>query len=117
VKRKKKSRPATGEDPLVGVRLPQALIDTLDVWASREGAASRSSAIRRLLEQALAGGKLPRRRSKKSASKAQAMAGHELDRLGDPSIPAKERARRKRRLTKGPTEFREMRGDLPTSKR
>jgi hypothetical protein len=45
------------------------------------------------------------------------MAGHELDRLGDQSIPAEERERRKRRLTKGPTEFREIRGDLPKLKR
>jgi len=117
VKRKKKGRPATGTAPLVGVRLPQKLIDTIDGWANREGAASRSEAIRRLLEQALASGKFPRRRTKKSASEARAMAGHELDRLGDQSIPAEERDRRKRRLTKGPSEFREIRGDLPKPKR
>jgi Arc/MetJ-type ribon-helix-helix transcriptional regulator len=117
VKRKKQGRPATGTDPLVGVRLPQELIDAIDRWADREGAASRSGAIRRLLEQALAGGESPRRRTKKSASAARAMAGHELDRLGDRSIPAEERERRKRRLTKGPAEFRDMRGDLPKPKR
>ena len=51
------------------------------------------------------------------ASKARELAGRELDRLGDASLPADERERRKRRLTKGPTEFREMRGDLPKPKR
>lgn len=101
----------------MGVRLPQELINTIDGWANRERAASRSEAIRRLLERALAGGKLPRRRSKKAASEARAMASHELDGLGDQSIPAEERDRRKHRLTKGPAEFRDVRGDLPKPKR
>ncbi|MCE3257745.1 MAG: hypothetical protein K0Q64_1828, partial [Nitrobacter vulgaris] len=50
---------------------------------------------------------------------AREMAGQEIDRrLDEASIPAgEERARRKRRLTKGPSEFREMRGDIPTKPR
>jgi hypothetical protein len=36
--------------------------------------------------------------------------------IGDASLPADERERRKRRLTKGPSEFRDMRGDLPKTK-
>jgi hypothetical protein len=46
------------------------------------------------------------------------MAGQEIDRLlGDPgSLPVDERERRKRRLTRGPSEFREIRGDLPKPK-
>jgi hypothetical protein len=34
----------------------------------------------------------------------------------DPSAPADERDQRRRRLTKGPPEFREDRVDLPTTK-
>jgi hypothetical protein len=51
----------------------------------------------------------PGGRTKKSA-KASEMAAQEIDRLIDPSAPAEERQRRKRRLLKGPKEFREIRG-------
>ena len=37
--------------------------------------------------------------------------------LIDPDAPPEERAQRRRRLTKGPTEFREDRVDLPNVKR
>ena len=37
------------------------------------------------------------------------MAGCTLDRFTDKSAPAEEQAKRKRRLLKGPSEFREMR--------
>jgi hypothetical protein len=40
------------------------------------------------------------------AAKAQEMAAQEIDRLIDPSAPDEERQRRKRRLLKGPKEFR-----------
>jgi hypothetical protein len=45
--------------------------------------------------------------------KAAAMAGREIDRLGDREATREQRAQRKRRLIKGPREFRGMRGDLP----
>ena len=99
------------------IRLPAKLTAAIDKWAAKTGAPSRSEAIRRLVEQALAGAQPPQKRSKKSASKARDMAGAEIDRLGDQSLPREEREKRKRRLTKGPTEFREMRGDLPKPKR
>lgn len=41
------------------------------------------------------------------------MAGREIDRLGDQAATSGERAQRKRRLIKGPREFRGVRGDLP----
>jgi hypothetical protein len=50
---------------------------------------------------------------KRSQRKAAAMAGREIDRLGDQGATREERARRKRRLIKGPREFRGLRGDLP----
>ena len=43
------------------------------------------------------------------AAKAQEMAAQEIDRLIDPSAPDEERQRRKRRLLKGPKEFRDAR--------
>jgi hypothetical protein len=35
----------------------------------------------------------------------------------DPSLPSEERAQRRRRLTKGPSEFREDRVDQPKAKK
>ena len=116
VKRKKRGRPATGTDPLIGVRLPPKLIEAIDSWARREGVASRSEAIRRMIEHTLAGGQPQKKRSTKSASKAREMAGQEVDRLTDRSLTDEERERRKRRLTKGPSEFRELRDDQSKQK-
>jgi hypothetical protein len=39
-----------------------------------------------------------------------------IDRLADKSASPEEQAKRKRRLMKGPPEFREMRDDLPKPK-
>lgn len=49
VKRKKAGRPATGTEPLYGVRIADALMKQIMDWAKAEGA-SRSEAIRRLVE-------------------------------------------------------------------
>ena len=53
---------------------------------------------------------------KRSQRKAAKMAGREIDRLGDQAATSEERAKRKRRLIKGPREFRDLRGDLPKTK-
>jgi len=47
--------------------------------------------------------------SKGAKRKAAKMAGREIDRLGDQTATREERARRKRRLIKGPREFRDIR--------
>jgi hypothetical protein len=90
----------------------------LDAWIARQPdpKPSRSEAIGRLIEQALAAPRAPQKRSERSATRAGEMAGQELDRITDKSLPVEERERRKRRLTKGPQEFRQMRGDLPKPK-
>jgi phage terminase large subunit GpA-like protein len=46
----------------------------------------------------------------KKAAKASEMAAQEIDRLSDPSATDEERQHRKRRLLKGPKEFRDLRG-------
>jgi metal-responsive CopG/Arc/MetJ family transcriptional regulator len=93
------------------------MIKQIDTWAKREGVASRSEAIRRLVEQSLlAATQQPRRGSHKGASKASEWASQEIDRRVDHLLPAKERERRKHQLTKGPKEFRNVRDDLPKSK-
>jgi len=64
-------------------------------------------------ERALSGDQQPipqlSQRSPKSASKATDMAGKQIDRLGDASATVEERQSRKRRLLKGPKEFRDIR--------
>jgi hypothetical protein len=44
------------------------------------------------------------------------MAADQIDKLANPAMPEEERLARKRRLLKGPREFRELRGDLPKTK-
>lgn len=53
VKPKKRGRPATGKDPLYGVRISDALVLAVDSWAKENDAASRSEAIRTLIELGL----------------------------------------------------------------
>lgn len=49
VKPKKRGRPATGRDPLVGVRISPELLALIDAWAAERGI-TRSSAIRAMVE-------------------------------------------------------------------
>jgi hypothetical protein len=59
-------------------------------------------------------GKNPTEDNKVESSK---IAGRQIDRMEDPRATSEEQASRKRRLLKGPKEFREMRGDLRKKKR
>jgi hypothetical protein len=52
---KKGGRPATGRDPVLAVRLPPSLRSHIENWAKEQhDKPTRSEAIRRLLELALA---------------------------------------------------------------
>ena len=57
-----------------------------------------------------------KQRSPESAGKALDLADQEIDKLSDQSATAEEQQVRKRRLLKGPREFRDIRGDLPKPK-
>jgi Arc/MetJ-type ribon-helix-helix transcriptional regulator len=104
----KRGRPATGRDRLIGVRLPDDMINSLDKWANRN-AFTRSEAIRHLVELGLVTASSHRSYSKKSADQAAEIAERQIDRLGDPSATSEERKSRKRKLLKGPAEFRNLR--------
>jgi metal-responsive CopG/Arc/MetJ family transcriptional regulator len=53
--KKKRGRPATGRDPVSAIRLSLALKASIDSWAKEQpDKPSRSEAIRRLVEFALA---------------------------------------------------------------
>jgi hypothetical protein len=107
--RKKKRVPAAGEGTLIGLRLEPAALARVDRWAaSQQDDPSRAEAVRRLLELGLGIAQRARPRTKKAAQAAE-MASHEIDRLGDPSATDEERQLRKRRLIRGPREFRDLR--------
>jgi hypothetical protein len=107
---KKRGPPATGKGEPILVRLQPAQLAALDAWIARQDAQlSRPEAIRRLLEQALAVSQPVKSRTQKARSTALDLASTQLDTLLDPSAPDEERQRRKRRLLKGPKEFRDMR--------
>jgi hypothetical protein len=55
VVRKKRGRPATGQDPVSAIRLSPALRSAIEAWAKLQpDKPSRSEAIRQLVEFALA---------------------------------------------------------------
>jgi hypothetical protein len=48
--------------------------------------------------------------------RAAELAAKAIDKIGDPAAPPEERAQRRRRLTKGPEEFQDVRVDRPKPK-
>jgi hypothetical protein len=68
VKLKKRGRPRTGVDPIVGVRMPPEERQAVEAWAADQpDKLSLSKAIRRLVVQALAAKRVapPKRRNTK----------------------------------------------------
>ena len=89
----------------------------MDTWARLQAdKPSRSEAIRRLVEHALASPKPKGRRSPEATADASAMAGQTINQLIDKTAPGTEQARRKKRLLEGPEEFRGMRQKAPKAK-
>jgi hypothetical protein len=116
---KKRRGPApTGKGVQVVVRLQPDPLDALDKWAAKQGdQPTRAEAIRRLVEIGLKV-KTPARPISKPGRKlrAQELATKAVEKMSDPSATPEERAQRRRRLTNGPAEFHEDRGDLPKAK-
>jgi hypothetical protein len=119
--RKRRGPKPTGKGEPVQVRLQPALMSAVDAWiASQDDELSRPEAMRRLAEiglSARAKAQPMPQRSPKSALKASDMAAQQIDKLADPSATDEERQTRKRRLLKGPREFRDIRGGVPKPKR
>jgi hypothetical protein len=115
---KRRGRPkTTGRGKGVLIRLHRPQIAPLDKWiAAQPDQPSRPEAIRRLVERALAREAAKRPLSKKTVRKASQLAAREIDTIADKSLPVVERQQRKRRLIRGPSEFRDIRSDLPKSK-
>jgi hypothetical protein len=118
IKKKRRGPAPTGKGTLIGVRIQPDQLKTLDNWIAKQREhRSRPEAIREILERALKLDQPWQVGPHKGASKARELARTELDRLGDASVTEEERHSRKRRILKGPEEFREMREDLPREPR
>jgi hypothetical protein len=94
--------------------MPRALIEEADAWAATNSTV-RSEAIRRLVELGLTV------RTKSAPSERQRaaladLASKTIDCLTASGSNNDEKASRKRRLIKGPEEFREVRVDRPKAK-
>src|SRR5262249_34688859 len=108
---KRGGRPSTrGRDPQVAARMPSALIAEVEAWAAANNT-SRSDAFRKLVELGLARSKSAGPISAKSAERARQLAAKTIDGLVGAAASAEKMANRKRRLLKGPEEFRELRVD------
>src|SRR5712675_2524373 len=116
----KRGRPVTtGTGTIVGVRMLDRPLAVLDAWIAKqkEPELSRPEAIRRLVELGLKGKTAVRPVSKPGRMlRAQELATKAIEYIINPAAPPEERAQRRRRLTKGPQEFREDRVDLPKVK-
>jgi len=96
---------------MIGIRLSPDKRKAVELWAKTAlDKPSLSEAVRRLVELGLSSAYRSAARMKK-AMEASERAGQEIDRLGDPSATHEERQRCKRRLIKGPKEFRDIRGN------
>jgi hypothetical protein len=103
---------------LVGVRLQADQIKAVDAWALKQKPpVTRPEAIRGIIELGLTvKAKATQQPSAARAVRAKELATKAIDKIIDPAAPPEERAQRRRHLTKGPSEFREDRVDLPKAK-
>jgi hypothetical protein len=117
IPKKKRGRPATGRDPLTALRLPPPMLKAVETWAAaQDDEPNRSEAIRRLVELGLTIKTKAKQPSAARVGRAKELAAKAIENMMDPSAPPEERTQRRRRLTKGPPEFREARVDQPKAK-
>src|SRR3984957_7473838 len=121
IPKKKRGRPASGgRREGILVRLQPDRLSAVDEWIARQTAPmTRPEAIRAMLDAVLvivSNDPSEKPKARKQAARASEMAAQTIERKLDPAVPEEERAQRRRRLTKGPSEFREDRVDLPKAK-
>jgi len=130
-RKKRIGRPRVGAI-LIGVRVPPAGVAELDGWIQKHAPdLSRPEAIRRLVEIGLKAKPISSERVRRGgrsldlgmmakiepaakvarSSRAAELAAAAIDKMADPEARPEERDERRRRLTKGPPEFREVRVD------
>jgi hypothetical protein len=109
-KRPGAGRPATGNNPMLSFRMPDPIMKEIRSWANANDV-TRSEAVRQLVVLGLSASRSSRPHSAQTRAKAAALASETIDRHTDQSAAPEEQASRKRRLLKGPKEFREIRKD------
>jgi hypothetical protein len=114
LKKKKRGPASTGKGIQIRERWHPPEIAAIDAWiaASNEKTLTRAHAIRRLVGLGLTvkrAGTL----SEHQKNRARDMAGKAIDAMTDSAATVDDQIGRKRRLTKGPPEFREDRVDMP----
>jgi hypothetical protein len=103
--------------PLMGFRADAITRAAIVKWAEKQpDKPNLSEAIRRLVGLGLSAKARSKQTSRVRANKANVMAANQLDQLADLSATAEEQASRKRRLLRGPEEFRNVRVDRPKTK-
>jgi hypothetical protein len=127
IAKKRRGRPkTTGEGTPVMVRLHDDILSPLDRWIADQPdpQPTRPEAVRKALHDWLTGLGLmpsdkstPMHSSQRGRNHSAEMAERTLDGLADQSALADDQAKRKRRLLKGPKEFRDVRKDHPKSRR
>jgi hypothetical protein len=116
-KPKKRGRPATGRDPMMGFRAAPVLRASIVKWAeSQPDMPTLSEATRRLVELGLTVKTKGQQSNEGQRVRAREMAGKAIDKMTDAATSPEEQIARKKRLLKGPEEFREVRIDRPKTK-
>jgi hypothetical protein len=115
---KRRGRPATGRDPMMGFRAAPVLRASIVRWAEDQpDMPTLSEATRRLVELGLTIKMNAKQRPAGRADRAKELAARTIEKMIDPSVSPEDRTQRRRRLTKGPLEFREARVDLPKARK
>ena len=116
---KRRGRPVTtGTGTTIGVRMLDDRIAALDAWIAKqkEPELSRPEAIRRLVELGLTV-KTRSAPSERQRAALADLASKAIDSLTAGTPDNNEKTSRKRRLIKGPEEFREVRADRPKARK
>jgi hypothetical protein len=110
--KKSRGRPATGKDPVVGLRMSANLRGTIVKWAENQSdKPTLSEATRRLVELGLSVDKPQAETPSRISARAKRLAGRAINGLADEQASTGEQADRKRDLLSGPEEFRNVRVD------
>lgn len=102
---------------MTAIRLSTEIREAVDAWAARQAdKPGRSEAIRQLVELGLTVEGSARQNSNKQKRRAQDIAAGAIDRMTDSTASTADKAQRKQRLLKGPSEFVGSRIDKPKRK-
>jgi hypothetical protein len=113
IRKKKRGPPSQGgRKPPQLVRMDEPLISAIDGWREKhDDSPSRPEAIRRLVALGLAVKHKLKQPPAAIAARAKELAAKAIDKMSDGKASADDQSHRKRRLLKGPEEFRESRVD------